>query len=173
MLKGVDETLAGIVECVENELIKIEAPVCTASSTVGSPVIGSCCDCGDGEGELWGGTIRVYRMGASAGGYPDEMPKRPCAPSMWAAEFQITLARCFPVLDDYGELPPATERASSAAGLHADIAAIQRAIHCCSTTEPPYLVSIGVDTDPEGGCSYLVAVVQVPVSLKRSDNQIN
>lgn len=168
MLKGIDETLHALLGCVEARLIDSGAPVCSVGTTVGSPAIANCCDCGNGEGELWGNLVRAYRVGRV--GYTDAQPKRPCAPSEWAAEFQITLARCFPSLDERGELPSIEKRSDAAQTFHADLADLENAINCCTETEPPIIQAVNIEVDPSGGCSYLIATVQVPVSMKRGSN---
>lgn len=168
-LLGIDETLNALIGCVCAALEEVGAPVCTCATTIGTPAIGRCCECGDGkEGELWGNLIRTYRV--TEAGYADARPQKPCTPAKWAAEYQITLARCFPTLDERANLPSPEDRSAAATALHADVATLHRALHCCTETEPPYLNRIGVESDPEGGCSFLVASVSVPVSMKPGKN---
>lgn len=172
-LLGIDDTLHELLTCVSARLDSSGSPVCSVGASVGMPAIASCCECGDaadggGEGELWGHVQRVFR--STEAGVSQAIAQKPCAPSQWAAEYLITLARCFPVIDERGDLPAVDDRTSAAGDTHADIAAIQRALHCCTATEPPYLESIAVQTDPQGGCSYLVATVRVPVSMRPGDN---
>lgn len=171
MRKGIDETLHTLLACISDALENAGRPVCEVGTTIGGPVIPPTCEgCGpDREGELWGSTLRVYR--ATQAGYNDAMPKRPCAPVDWAAEFNIMVSRCFPAIDERGERD-IDGMGHSAALFHSDIAAVQRAIHCCTEIEPPYLMNINVQTEPSGGRSYLTAVVRVPVSLKASDNGV-
>lgn len=167
-LLGIDDTLHELLQCVSQALADDEAPVCSVGGTLGQPAIASCCDCGDGEGELWGNLVRVYR--SQQAGLADAPPQKPCLPAHWSAEYRITLARCFPVIDESGELPSVEARTEATARGHADVATVHRAIHCCGETEPPYLVGIQVETDPAGGCSFLVATVRVPVSLHKRQN---
>lgn len=167
---GIQDTLEGLIDCIATSLEKDGNPVCTAGTTIGRAQIANCCECSPGKtGELWGAIIRLYRLGG-AGGYNDAVPQKPCLPTEWAAEFQITLARCFPTIDKRGELPSPKERGLAAGAFHKDMATMERAIRCCDTGEPAYLLSLTVDTDPEGGCSYLTAVVRVPVSTASRDN---
>lgn len=161
---GIDDTLNALLACVSDAL---DPAPCSVSTTVGTPAIGDCCDCGDGQGELWGNLNRVFRY--EERGIIDATMQKPCAPVQWAAEFRIALTRCFPVMDQYGRVS-AEAQAEAASRLHADLASFHRAIHCCGETATPYLADIGVETDPEGGCSILVATVRVPVSLKPSMN---
>lgn len=169
-LKGIDDTLTALVNCVSDELDESDAPVCLHSNTIGTPAIASCCECTPGKsGELWGNFLRLYQGHRETG--VQVQPRKPCAPATWVAQFQITLARCFPTLTDQGELPHHEDQAAAAMELHADVAAIRRAIHCCQDTEPATLEAINVQADPSGGCSYLVATLTVPVSMKTDDNK--
>lgn len=169
-LMGIDETLKALVACVCTALEDSEAPVCICSTTVGNPMISTCCECDSGQsGELWGNFVRLYRGDRISGG--EVQAQRPCAPANWVAQFQITLARCFPTIDESGEIPDSEDQAQAAQGIHADVAAIRRAIHCCQETEPATLEAINVQTDPTGGCSFLVATLNVPVSMRMSDNE--
>lgn len=168
-LMGIDQTLHALISCVCEELEKSEAPVCVCSTTIGSPMIATCCECeADKNGELWGNFLRLYRGDRQTGA--EVQPRKPCAPANWVAQFQITLARCFPTIDENGELPSAEDQSDSARSLHADVAAFRRAIHCCQDTEPATLEAINVQTEPSGGCSFLVATLNVPVSMRLDDN---
>lgn len=168
---GIDDTLHSLLGCIEAELEEAGVPVCTVGSTIGNPAIANCCECTPGvTGELWGNFLRLLRYAEE--GYNNAPPRKPCAPVQWAAEYQVTLARCFPMLDEQGELPSAEERGGAAASMHTDVSVIHRALHCCTETEPPYLAEVNVTSDPEGGCSYLVAIVRVPVSLHPSKNGV-
>lgn len=169
-LLGIDDTLAALVGCVCSELADAGRPTCECGTTIGIPQIATCCECQAGvSGELWGHLVQVYRSDMVNYGQSN-VPQRPCAPAEWAAEFTLTLARCFPTIDEQGELPDPEERAAVARTLHADVAAIHRALHCCVDTEPVNVVNIRVDTEPTGGCSYLVATIQAPVSLRPDAN---
>ena len=168
-LLGINDSLQRLLACTHERLVLLGRPVCVSAATVGQPVIASCCECTTGvSGELWGGLLRLYRGDRTTG--TDAQARKPCVPVTWWAQYQITLARCFPVLDEQGELPDATERSNAARDLHADAAAIQQAIHCCDLPEPAYLESINVQSDPTGGCSLLVATVRVPVSTSAGRN---
>lgn len=171
-LLGVDDTLNSLVACVCAALESDGRPTCECGTTIGSPAISICCECEPGvSGELWGSLVRVYRAGRTS--YDQAtLPQRPCAPADWAAEYRLTLARCFPTIDEDGDLPSAEDRSAAAAALHADVATMHRAMHCCQDVEPPQVVSIEVQTDPSGGCSFLVATVRAPVSLSAPKNAL-
>lgn len=171
-MKGIDDSINDVLSCVCEALAAAERPVCVCSTTIGQPVIATCCECRRGvSGELWARLVRAYRLGRNGGGLPDAVAQKPCAPSNWAAEFQITLARCYPTITDEGEIPDPEEQAEAARNLAADVATIQRAVSCCSVDgEVPYIQSLGVESDPSGGCSFIVATVQIPVSMTKSTN---
>lgn len=168
-MTGIDETVKALADCACVALADADHPVCTCSTTIGLPAIGRCCDCDGGQGELWTSLIRLYRLGAGPA-YPVSLPQRACVPSEWAAEIRLVLARCFPVLTERGELPSPEDQAAAAARLHAEAALLERAIRCCKDTDPMYLRDIGVELDPDAGCSYLTLVVLAPVSLLSGDN---
>lgn len=168
---GVDETLAELLACICEKFEDEGAPFCKCSSTIGVPVVAQCCECSDGvTGELWGSLGRIYRRGTNGPGYPQTGTMKPCQQSEWVAEYNLTLARCFPTLDNLGQLPSSEDQAAAALALHADVSTLERAIRCCALPEAAYAAQIQVINDPSGGCSYLTAIVQVPVSLSRSDN---
>lgn len=170
-LLGVDETAAALLDCVMTRFEEEEAPFCVGGVTVGMPVIQSCCDCGDGEGEAWIHLVRVFRV--SGASLQDATPAKPCQPAQWAAEFTITLARCFPTIDETGEVPPVEDRTEAAGRFHRDAATLFRAVHCCEGVEPARITQIQAQTNPEGGCSFLASTIQVPVSLAYAANVID
>lgn len=166
--QGIDATLQALLACVCDALDAAEASVCTCSTTIGDPMIIDCCECQAGKGgELWGNFLRLYHGDRTSGA--DVTPPRPCAQVNWIAQYQFTLARCFPRISEDGEIPDADSQADAAAQLHADVATMARAIHCCTDTEPAYVETVNVISDPSGGCSFAKMTVRVPVSIKKSD----
>lgn len=169
-LNGIDDTLHLMLACIDEALREDEAPTCVVATTIGEPVIATCCECAGGaNGELWGSFRRLYHGDRNNGN--ETRARKPCAPAIWWAQYQITLARCFPTVDEHGEVPDPQDRSAAAQELHADIATIQRALHCCTITEePPYIEQSTVTTDPAGGCSRLTVMVRIPVSINRALN---
>ena len=169
-LLGIDDTLRALIECVCVQLEAVGAPPCLCGTTVGPPVVMQCCECGDGaSGELWGQFQRLIRAGGPT--YEAQRPTQPCAQVEWAAEYQLTLARCFPTIDERGDAPEPAALASAAREAATDVAAITRALHCCASTRPPYVVTLGVTYPPEGGCSWLQVTVRVPVAIGATANR--
>lgn len=169
-LKGIDDTLAIIMACADNALKESQAPVCVVSTTIGEPVIENCCECAPGtDGELWGHLRRAYPGDRDSG--LEIRAKKSCGPTFWFAQYQITLARCFPTIDDRGEVPDPIDRASAASTLHTDVAVIQHALRCCTEIdEIPYVENVTVMNDPSGGCSKATITLRAPVSMARAQN---
>lgn len=169
-LLGIDETLQTLLACVCEALESSGAPACICSTTVGVPVILNPCACkgGAGSGEVWGALQQVYRIDRQT--LQQTAPgRRPCGTGKWGARFQITLARCFPTIDARGNPPKPEAQAAAAAQLHADTAAIHRALSCCALDDV-LVETIGVQADPQGGASFLIATVVAGVSLAARDN---
>lgn len=171
-LKGVDETIQDILACACAGLADSGAPVCTCSTTIGTPqtwCLGDCsCEDGEGDGQLWANLVRLYRGDRQTG--LDAAPTKPCASASWMAQIRLTLARCFPALDPRGELMPPEDRAGRARTFHDDAAALARAVTCCGVDGGAYVEDVRVDQDPQGGCSYLVVMLRVPVSVYPANN---
>lgn len=170
-LKGIDASLAMILACADAALVADGAGTCTVATTIGAPAIGNCCECATGtNGELWGHLVRLYRGDRISGA--EVRNRKPCQPAFWYAQYNLTLARCFPTVGEDGELPEPADRSAAATDLHNDAATIQMALNCCDEIdEPPLVEQIAVTTNPSGGCSILTVSVRVPVSMGRAHNQ--
>ena len=168
-LKGIDETLLGLIACIDSALVEDDAPTCVTATTVGEPQVATCCECsGSGNGELWGNFKRAYPSDPRTG--LEVRNRQACVSGMWSAQFQITLARCFPVIDQDGT-PEPQDRSDAANSFHADMAAVKSALECCDTIdEKPVVEQITTTLAPTGGCSYLVVTLHVPVSMSRAHN---
>lgn len=164
MALSVDGALAAAVNCVYSELA---IPPCTVGITVGTPVIDTCCECEPGHnGALWGNLIDVAPGEMVSGG--ERARRNPCAPVFWWATYRVTLFRCFPTIDERGELPAPDTLTEVAESLHLDAAAMTRALHCCNAGgEPILLGSVNVTSDPSGGCSMLSAAFKVRVDISK------
>ena len=163
MALSIDGALNEAVNCVYTEL-----PVtpCTVGTTVGVPIMDTCCECETGSnGALWGHLIDIQPGDTYTG--DARTRRKPCAPVFWWATFRVTLFRCFPTIDERGEIPSAEELTETAADAHLDAAAMTRALHCCSIGgEPVILDAVTVTSDPSGGCSMLSALFKVPVDIR-------
>lgn len=172
---GIDATLNALLSCVCEALEASGVPVCICSTTIGEPVsplsmaIAECSCGGSSSGEAWGALQQVYPVDRQTLGQA-QVARRPCAGGQWGARYIITVIRCFPSIDENGDLASPEEQAASAAELHADAAAIHRAIVCCADVEEVLVETIGVIIDPEAGTSRLTASVVAAVSLAARDN---
>jgi len=168
---GIDETLQTLLSCVCAKLTELGVPACSCFATVGNPTesIGLCCSCPSGTGELRASLTRVYR-GDRTNGADSSVAAKPCAPVNWVAQYSVVLSRCFPKLSTSGNLPTGEKTQEAAAGLHADVAAMMRAIHCCVLDEPAYVEQVAIEQDPQGGCSYITLSVRAPITIKGASN---
>lgn len=162
MALSIDGALEAAVNCVYAAL---DIPPCTVGTTVGVPVIDACCECEPGyDGALWGNLVEIAPGDMLTGG--ERALRNPCAPVFWWATYRVTLFRCFPTIDERGELPSPETLTEAARNLHLDAAAMTRALHCCSAGgEPILLGAVNVTSDPSGGCSMLSAVFKTQVSV--------
>lgn len=166
-LKGIDETLDLMLAAIDDRLVEDGVGAKIVAKTIGDPVIMPGAGCGGDE--LWGNFLQAHQGNAQNGAQVRN--RKPCAPGLWYAQYRITLARCFPMLDARGNVPDPQDRSEAAVELHADAAAIQTALNCYGgLEEPPYVESINVVNDPTGGVSRVIATVRAPVSMARARN---
>lgn len=171
---GIDQALDALIACVSDALLASGAPVCAAFSTVGTPIISLACACkiqavdenGEpvtlrGEGALAGRLVSTFR--ADKQSLQQTQTRRPCDAGQWAARFALTISRCYPTIDQKGNLPSPAAQSAAATKLHADTATLKRAVSCCGVGA--IVETVSVEVDPSGGVSSLVAMVLVPVSM--------
>jgi hypothetical protein len=98
---------------------------------------------------------------------PDSAPTN-CGPTMWAVVLEIGVARCAPVPDG-NSLPSAEDWSAVTEAVHADAAALRRAIKVFKQLEEwednLWLVGPWLPLPTEGGCvggAYQVTIAVVP-----------
>lgn len=160
------EAALRLLECVTDALSDAERPVCKSYRTVGTPVIARCCDCEDddfpGEGEL---SIHFRRLfDADASTLIEVQRVRPCKGGPVAAQYRLVLARCFPTIDEYGELPSEETLEAAAAEQHQDVDLMWQALACCTGMDVR-VDDISVDLGPKSGCSLIYADVTAAVRV--------
>lgn len=162
---GVRASLEAALACIVEEL---DPKPCEIGVTVGTPLVSSCCECDDGQsGELWANMTRIFPGAVNTGN--DRSRGKPCAPVWWFVQFQVRLFRCFPTLDESGNLPEVAEFSDAADGLHKDATSLVRALHCCKTTGEAFIVeNVTMESDPSGGCAFVTATVRTMVNLRDS-----
>lgn len=161
-----DTALTTLVDCVTAALAEADRAVCDSGTTVGPPRPGQCCacDCGSGcnhNGQVSGNLERVY----PADGTLLEQVTRleDCRPGVTVADFTIVVIRCYPTMDEQGNMPELDATTEAATDLHTDLGIVWNALKCCGSKI--VFRESAVDADPEGGCSAFAVRVTVPVTL--------
>lgn len=148
------------LSCVCIALEEAARPACQCYPTIGEPLWRPCCECGDTgtSGEL---TASLETMYPIDGNTLLPSPRiEACRKGPWGADIALDLTRCFPTLQEDGELPPQDEVGTAAREMHDDADIIRRALTCCPDLRLRWR-SLGVDLDPNGGCSKLTARITV------------
>lgn len=157
-------TMTDLVACVCDALADIDRPTCDCGLTVGSPVAGpqQCCECVTGaSGQVAGFLERTY----AADGVTLEPVTRfeNCRPGPIAADISIVVTRCYPTMDERGNMPALDATTEAADNLNSDLAAAWNGLLCCGMKVA--VREAVLDADPEGGCAGFAVRVTVLVSL--------
>jgi hypothetical protein len=80
-----------------------------------------------------------------------------------AADFTIVVTRCYPTVDEQGNMPDLDTTTEFTTDLHTDLGLVWNALKCCGS--PIVFRESAVDSDPDGGCSAFAVRVTVPVTL--------
>lgn len=153
-----------VLQCVSDALSDVLRPVCKVYQTVGVPVIASCCECDD-EGSNGEVSIHLTRVYDADSASLDEVVRvRPCRGGPVAAQFRVTLARCFPTVDEHGEVPAPDVLEEYAEGMSSDAEILWQALTCCYP-DRIRVDDISVDLGPMGGCSVIYADITIPVRI--------
>lgn len=154
-----NEAVDTVLECVCSALEDAGRPACNCYPTVGMPIWRPCCECGpDGvTGELNAFLENVVPVDSTT--LQQTMRVESCRKGAWGANIAVQLSRCYPTITD-DELPDPAEVAQAARDLHDDVDVIRRALTCCEDIRLTWR-SVGVESDPDGGCSTVIARVMV------------
>jgi len=158
------ETSERLLACVGDALAAALRPVCTSYQTVGTPVILTCCDCED-HGDEANGELSIHfrrLFDAEAATLNEAQRVRPCKGGVTAAQFRLVLARCFPTVNEKGEIPDVETQEEAALDLQHDSELMWQALACCPDL-PLKIDDLSVDLGPRGGCSIVFADVTVQV----------
>lgn len=155
-----------LLGCVCDALSNDGRAVCKCYQTIGVPVIVRCCECDDGDflgtGEL---SIHFRRLfDADPSSLLEIQRVRPCKGGVTAAQYRLVLARCFPTINEHGELPDPADLEDAAADQHRDIELVWWALACCSDIDLR-IDDVGIDLAPQIGCSLIYADVTVAVHV--------
>lgn len=164
-LNDVAETL---LACVADALSDDLRPVCKVYQTHGIPVIFQCCECDDPElGEEANGELSIHfrRMMDADPSTLDEVRRiRPCKGGVTAAQFRLVLARCRPIINEAGELPPPETLTEHTEDQLRDVELLWQSLACCGMEIR--IDDISADLSDPGMCSItfvdLTVQVQVP-----------
>lgn len=161
---GLAETAERLLACAEDALAADLRPVCTAYQTIGTPVILTCCDCEE-EGEGANGELSIHfrrLFDADPSNLLEVQRIRPCRGGVVAAQFRLVLARCFPTVNEKGELPDPAFLDEAAVDLQRDTELMWQALACCTGLDLR-IDDLSVDLGPRGGCSIVYADVTAQV----------
>lgn len=155
-IDNLNAKMEAIKDCVEAALVDCNRPVCRSSLKPGAEEFipwDNCCECSNGEGELWVGVNRVW----PSDNFPFQVTgtERPCSFLAYAAELSIGVMRCSLALTDSGEAPTTERMEAEVAKMTADRAAVGQAIRCCygpTVEKGEYLIGSWVPLGPNGGC---------------------
>lgn len=159
-------TMDDLVACVCAALESIDRPVCECGLTVGPPEPGptGCCQCVEGGvgGQASAFLERLYPVDNGTT-FDQVLRLENCRPGMVAADITIVVIRCYPAMDEQGNMPTLEETTLAAQELNTDMVAVWNALKCCG--ENIGIRESAVDADPEGGCSAFAIRVTTLVSL--------
>lgn len=164
-LNDVAETL---LACVADALSDDLRPVCKVYQTHGIPVIFQCCECDDPElGEEANGELSIHfrrLFDAEASTFNEVQRVRPCKGGVTAAQFRLVLARCRPIIDEKGELPPPETLTEHTEDQLRDIELLWQSLACCGMEVR--IDDVSADLSDPGMCSItfvdLTVQVQIP-----------
>lgn len=165
---GLAETSERLLACVGDALAADLRPVCDSYQTIGTPVILTCCDCED-QGEEANGELSIHfrrLFDAESSTLNEAHRVRPCKGGVTAAQFRLVLARCFPTVNEKGELPDKATQEEAALDLQRDTELMWQALACCTGMDLK-IDDLSVDLGPRGGCSIVFADVTVQVLVPR------
>lgn len=157
-----------LLTCVADALSDDLRPVCKVYQTHGIPVIFMCCECADetlgdeANGELSIHFRRLYDAEAST--FNEVRRIRPCKGGVTAAQFRLVLARCRPIINEKGEIPPPEELTSHTEDQLRDVELLWQSLACCGMEVR--IDDVSADLSDPGSCSItfvdLTVQVQIP-----------
>jgi len=142
-------------------------PVCKVYQTHGIPVIFMCCECEDEElGEEANGEISIHfrRLFDADASTLDEVRRiRPCKGGATAAQFRLVLARCRPIIDENGNLPPYETLTDHTGDQLRDVELLWQGLACSGMDLR--IDDISADLSDPGTCSVIFVDITVQVQV--------
>lgn len=160
-----------VLDAVTDALSDALRPVCKAYTSLGTPIILSCCECDD-EGTNGEVSIHFRRMfDADATTLIEIQRVRPCRGGVTAASFRLVLARCSPILNSQGELPDPEEFSEAAEDQMLDAQLLWQSLATCGLALR--IDDISVDLGEPGMCSVVFADITVAVTVPALFNPLS
>lgn len=166
MATTLTDTMDTLVTCVCAALEAADRPVCDCGLIVGSPEYSGfdrCCDCadGDGGGEVLASLIRVYPVDGYT--FNEDTRLENCRPGAVAADIGIVVVRCYPSMNEAGQIPSLEVTTPFAENLNTDMTTVWNALKCCDIQLA--IRDSLVQTGDKGGCSAFTTTVSALISL--------
>lgn len=164
MADTLTDTMDALVSCVCEALETINRPTCECGLTIGQPARGpsGCCECETGAGGGVSGFLeRVYPADPTT--LEQTVRYENCKPGAKAADITVAVIRCYPAMDEQGNMPTLDATTPYAHNLNDDLTAAWNALACCGTKI--VMREAIIQGDPEGGCSGFAIQVTTLVSL--------
>ena len=163
LVEAADEILRVVSDALSADL----RPVCKVYQTHGIPVIFQCCECEDPElGDEANGEISIHfrrLMDANASTLDEIRRVRPCKGGVTVAQFRLVLARCRPVINEHGEVPPPETLTEHTEDQLRDAEILWAAL-ACSGMEIR-IDDLSADLSDPGTCSVMFVDLSVPVTI--------
>lgn len=159
-LQDVSQALLSTVTAALSNALR---PVCKSYTSLGTPVILTCCDCDEmgTNGEI---SVHFRRLFDAESSTLIEVQRvRPCRGGVTAAQFRLVLARCSPIIDSHGELPSADEFTEAADDQMEDVQLIWQSL--ATSGLALRIDDISIDLGEPGMCSIVLADVTVAVGV--------
>lgn len=168
MVGSIAQVADGLLTAVSDALSDDLRPVCKVYQTHGLPVIFQCCECEDPDdpdlesnGEI---SIHFRRLfDADASTLNEVQRVRPCKGGVTAAQFRMVLARCRPIINEAGEIPPPDELTQHTQDQIRDIELLWQSLNCAGIDVR--IDDISADLSEPGTCSIIYADVTAQVHI--------
>lgn len=171
MANGLQDTADSLLRAVSEALTAAERPVCKTYTSLGTPVILTCCDCDD-EGTNGEVSIHFRRLfDADASTLLEIQRVRPCKGGVTAAQFRIVIARCSPIVSSQGELPEPEEFTDAANDQMRDAELMWKGL--ASAGLELRIDDVSVDLGEPGMCSLVFADVTAMVHVPAVPHGLN
>jgi hypothetical protein len=167
MANRLNDTAEALLACVADALAADLRPVCKVYQTHGVPVIFQCCECEDPDlGEEANGELSIHfrrLFDADASTLLEVQRIRPCKGGVIVAQFRLVLARCRPIINEKGEIPPPEELTEHTEDQLRDIELLWQSLACCDMDLR--IDDVSADLSDPGMCSVSFADITVQVQV--------